>query len=165
MMAGGEHRLGRGAWFRGALRGLLLAAALLLATVPAAASTHWHGEGGGRGRHVAGLREARSHARPRGTSQRATSTSASPHATRHRATGVLRDHRGHVKRDREKRAAFMRSHPCPSTGKRHGACPGYQVDHRRALACGGTDNPANMQWLSVRQHRAKHAHGAGCTVR
>ena len=53
----------------------------------------------------------------------------------------------------------------PLHRKTRSACPGYQVDHRQALACGGADDPSNMQWLSTAQHHAKHAHGAGCEVR
>jgi len=49
-------------------------------------------------------------------------------------------------RDQAQRAAFMRLNPCPSTGLRRGKCPGYVVDHREALACGGADAPYNMQW-------------------
>jgi hypothetical protein len=78
--------------------------------------------------------------------------------------GVRHSH-GKSKRDPEQRRAFMHTHPCPSTGKTYGACPGYQVDHRTALACGGADDPSNMQWLSVAEHKAKHAHGAGCATR
>lgn len=44
------------------------------------------------------------------------------------------------------RAAFMRQHPCPSTGKRIGACPGYVVDHVIPLCIGGPDSVRNMQW-------------------
>lgn len=53
------------------------------------------------------------------------------------------------------RAEFQRANPCPSTGKPAGACPGYQVDHREALICGGRDELANLQWLSVDEHKAK----------
>lgn len=53
------------------------------------------------------------------------------------------------------RAEFMRTHPCPSTGATRGACPGYQVDHREALICGGKDEMANLQWLTVADHREK----------
>ena len=53
------------------------------------------------------------------------------------------------------RAEFMRSNPCPITGKTRGACPGYQVDHREALICGGRDEVSNLQWLSVPEHKAK----------
>jgi hypothetical protein len=34
-----------------------------------------------------------------------------------------------VKRSREVAAQFQREHPCPSTGKRWGACPGWVKDH------------------------------------
>lgn len=53
------------------------------------------------------------------------------------------------------RAEFMRLNPCPSTGKTTGACPGYEVDHREALICGGKDELANLQWLSIEEHKAK----------
>lgn len=58
-------------------------------------------------------------------------------------------------RSRPLRAEFQRSTPCPSTGKPHGPCPGYQVDHREALICGGRDELANLQWLTVAEHREK----------
>jgi hypothetical protein len=50
---------------------------------------------------------------------------------------------------------FKKENPCPSTGRSKGACPGYQIDHRRPLAAGGADNKSNMQWLSKEQHKAK----------
>lgn len=53
------------------------------------------------------------------------------------------------------RAEFVRAHPCPSTGKQRGACPGWQVDHREALICGGRDELGNLQWLTVAEHKAK----------
>jgi len=59
---------------------------------------------------------------------------------------VKRDSHGKIKRDPEQRAKFMRTHPCPSTGKSHGACPGYVVDHVQALKHGDRDDPTNMQW-------------------
>lgn len=58
-------------------------------------------------------------------------------------------------RDASERRAFQREQPCPSTGKRSGACPGWQVDHRIPLKCGGADLPSNMQWLTVEAHKAK----------
>lgn len=51
--------------------------------------------------------------------------------------------------------AFKRQHPCPSTGKSSGACPGYVIDHVNPLACGGLDAPSNMQWQTVSQGKAK----------
>lgn len=53
------------------------------------------------------------------------------------------------------RAEFMRQNPCPATGSTRGACPGYQVDHREALICGGRDELPNLQWLTVEEHKAK----------
>jgi hypothetical protein len=58
-------------------------------------------------------------------------------------------------RSRAARAEFMKSHPCPSTGRGYGACPGYVVDHVKPLACGGADAPANMQWQTVAEGKAK----------
>ena len=58
-------------------------------------------------------------------------------------------------RSRTLRAEFMRLNPCPSTGLSRGACPGWQVDHREALVCGGRDELANLQWLTIEAHRQK----------
>ena len=60
-----------------------------------------------------------------------------------------------AERSRTLRAEFMRLNPCPSTGKSSGACPGYQVDHREALICGGRDELGNLQWLGTEEHKAK----------
>jgi 5-methylcytosine-specific restriction endonuclease McrA len=66
-----------------------------------------------------------------------------------------RDRKSHIRRSSKAKAAFMRSHPCPSTGKTHGACPGYVVDHITPLKRGGADRPSNMQWQTVREAKAK----------
>jgi hypothetical protein len=50
---------------------------------------------------------------------------------------------------------FQRLHPCPSTGRTTGACPGYVKDHIVPLACGGPDAVANMQWQTVADAKAK----------
>ena len=50
---------------------------------------------------------------------------------------------------------FQRQHPCPSTGRPTGACPGYVKDHIRALACGGPDRVENLQWQTVEDAKAK----------
>lgn len=34
-------------------------------------------------------------------------------------------------------------------------CPGYIVDHIKALACGGPDQPSNMQWQTIADAKAK----------
>ncbi len=60
-------------------------------------------------------------------------------------------------RERSEKAkdAFKYSHPCPSNGNNQGSCPGYVIDHIKALACGGTDAPENMQWQSIAEGKAK----------
>lgn len=58
-------------------------------------------------------------------------------------------------RSRVARAEFVRANPCPETGQRRGACPGWVVDHVIALECGGADHPSNMQWQTVADARAK----------
>jgi hypothetical protein len=58
-------------------------------------------------------------------------------------------------RSREVTRKFQREHPCPSTGKTSGACPGYRKDHVVPLACGGPDAVWNLQWQTIRDARAK----------
>jgi hypothetical protein len=53
------------------------------------------------------------------------------------------------------RAAFKREQPCPSTGLRRGACPGYVIDHVEPLCAGGRDDPRNMQWQTVAEAKVK----------
>lgn len=50
---------------------------------------------------------------------------------------------------------FMKLHPCPSTGKTTGACPGWTMDHIKPRACGGPDIPENMQWQTKTEALAK----------
>src|SRR5438094_218588 len=73
---------------------------------------------------------------------RSTSTATHHHSTA-KTTGVQRDSHGRIKRSPTAKTTFERSHPCPSTGKTSGPCPGYVIDHRKALACGGADDPSN----------------------
>ncbi|MBI3698779.1 MAG: HNH endonuclease [Acidobacteria bacterium] len=60
-----------------------------------------------------------------------------------------------MKRSKEARDQFQRSHPCPATGQTRGACPGYVIDHVQALKHGGADAPSNMQWMTVADAKAK----------
>jgi hypothetical protein len=60
-----------------------------------------------------------------------------------------------TKRDPAQRHKFVHRHPCPSTGRRSGACPGYVVDHIKPLKSGGADRPSNMQWQTVAEAKAK----------
>ena len=62
---------------------------------------------------------------------------------------------GHHPRSRAARDAFQRYHPCPATGRPSGACPGYVVDHIVPLKRGGADAPANMQWQTKAEAKAK----------
>ena len=58
-------------------------------------------------------------------------------------------------RSQKAKAIFKYSHPCPSTGRNKGSCPGYIIDHIKALACGGADTPENMQWQTKSVAKAK----------
>ena len=60
-----------------------------------------------------------------------------------------------AERSAAQRAAFVKANPCPATGKPRGACPGYVVDHIEPLCAGGADHPANMQWQTVADAKAK----------
>jgi hypothetical protein len=50
---------------------------------------------------------------------------------------------------------FQLENPCPSTGQTSGACPGYVKDHIVPLACGAPDDPANLQWQTIPEAKAK----------
>jgi hypothetical protein len=58
-------------------------------------------------------------------------------------------------RDRNVPADFQRRHPCPSTGKATGTCPGWVRDHVVPLCKGGPDTVENMQWQTVEEAKAK----------
>lgn len=51
--------------------------------------------------------------------------------------------------------AFVKQQACPATGKHRLPCPGYVIDHIKALACGGADAPENMQWQTREDAKAK----------
>lgn len=60
-----------------------------------------------------------------------------------------------IERSRAEVRAFRAEHPCPSSGKTRGACPGFHVDHIRPLCAGGEDKAANMQWITREDHHFK----------
>lgn len=167
------------------LLALLLTIAVALAPVQSLARGHasshsssshsYHSSGGhsssrsssGKSEHVGGYtRRDGTHAQsykrdPAGTfghSTRSKPTRRSASPTAHHASPSAaggRDSHGRIKRSAAAKDAFKRSHPCPSTGKSTGACPGYVVDHVRALKHGGADDPSNMQWQTTAEAKAK----------
>lgn len=50
---------------------------------------------------------------------------------------------------------FVKENACPATGRHRLPCPGWQIDHVVPLKCNGPDEPGNMQWLTVEDHKAK----------
>lgn len=70
-------------------------------------------------------------------------------------SSATRDANGKIHRSPQAKEQFRKLHPCPSTGKTHGACPGYVVDHVVALKRGGADAPSNMQWQTTTAAKAK----------
>lgn len=66
-----------------------------------------------------------------------------------------RDANGKIKRDPAQVSAFKRTHPCPANGNTKGPCPGYIVDHIKALCVCGKDRPSNMQWQTVVEAKKK----------
>ncbi len=99
-------------------------------------------------------------ARNSGSSHSSGGHSSGHHASKNRShtkadPGVRRDSHGHIKRSGAAKNAFKKSHPCPSTGKSSGACPGYVIDHVQPLKRGGKDSPENMQWQTKEAAKAK----------
>jgi hypothetical protein len=82
-------------------------------------------------------------------------TVTAPTATRSRTVGSERDENGRIKRSESAKHEFMLLRPGPSTGRTSGSCPGYVIDHIRPLACGGADDPSNMQWQTKEAAKAK----------
>lgn len=60
-----------------------------------------------------------------------------------------------IVRSEAQKDLFKFINPCPSTGETSGPCPGYVIDHVKPLACGGADDPRNMQWQTVAAGKAK----------
>lgn len=71
------------------------------------------------------------------------------------ALGIVADADARIARSQTEVRAFRKEHPCPSTQKVRGRCPGYQVDHVIPLCAGGQDHRSNMHWLSLEDHRWK----------
>ncbi len=90
-----------------------------------------------------------------GTHSRRSYRNRSYLGDKYSATRVARDKRGRIKRSVAAKDEFKRRHPCPSTGKGSGLCPGYVIDHVKPLECGGPDSPSNMQWQTLSEGKAK----------
>src|ERR1700674_2572623 len=82
------------------------------------------------------------------SSSRSHSSGKSSSKTVH-VRSYTRNSRGRIKRSAAAKDAFERK-----TGYPHGR-PGYVVDHVKPLACGGADDPSNMQWQTIAEGKAK----------
>ena len=80
------------------------------------------------------------------------------------ARSVAGNKHGRIKRSSSAKHSFERQHPCPSTGRTNGRCPGYVVDHVNPLECGGADAPSNMQWQIVAAGKAKDKTERNCSL-
>lgn len=58
-----------------------------------------------------------------------------------------RDANGKIVRSSKAISEFRSWHPCPSTGSKTGACPGWAINHTIPIACGGCDAAFNMDWM------------------
>lgn len=96
-----------------------------------------------------------SHSSHSSSKSHSSSSSGKHHKSSSKCSTCTRDSHGKIKRDPEMKRQFEQAHPCPSTGKTSGKCPGYVVDHVKPLACGGADAPANMQWQTKADAKAK----------
>jgi len=134
---------------------------LLLALSPAfARATHASGSHGGS--HTS--RSASHLSGSQASTKVPSSSRASPSGSHAKAThsksgkavaGIKRDSHGKIARSQKAKDQFKKSHPCPSSGKSSGACPGYVIDHVQALKRGGADAPSNMQWQTKEAAKAK----------
>lgn len=69
--------------------------------------------------------------------------------TRYCTVTPHRDANGSISRRADVLRAFRNMYPCPETGEKRGACPGWNIDHVIPLAVGGCDAVPNLQWLPV----------------
>ena|ERR1041385_1684753 len=139
--------------------GVFLAAIAFALSSPVVFARGGSGHSGGH----SGTHSGSSHTSSRGsgTSQSHTGTHTAPtRATsgQHRATytqSAQRDAHGRIERSAKAKRDFQKSHPCPSTGRASGSCPGYVVDHVKPLKRGGQDAPSNMQWQTKQAAKEK----------
>lgn len=108
------------------------------------------------GTHTASSRSAvhTSHKNPTVASSKVANFKTTNHKSNY-AQGVQRDSHGKIARSQHAKSDFKKQHPCPSTGKSSGACPGYVIDHVKSLKRGGADQPSNMQWQTKQAAKEK----------
>lgn len=68
---------------------------------------------------------------------------------------IPRDEAGRLIRNPTVLAHFQRLNPCPVTGLKTGACPGWVKDHIIPLCAGGHDAVENLQWQTVAESKKK----------
>ena len=104
--------------------------------------------------HSSSSRSGSSHSRssrassPKAVHVRTTKSSHTPRVRSSKSSSV-RSSTGRTKRSAAAKDAFERETGYPRGRK------GYVVDHKIALACGGTDAPSNMQWQTIAEGKAK----------
>jgi len=64
-------------------------------------------------------------------------------------------HASEVHRSKAALRSFVNQQACPATGEHRLPCASYVIDHIKALACGGADDPSNMQWQTREDAKAK----------
>lgn len=74
----------------------------------------------------------------------------------------VRDAAGVIARSEKVKLDFQKLYPCPATGRKTGACPGWAKDHVIPLDCGGCDSVTNLQWL---KNSIKSCPGTECKDR
>jgi hypothetical protein len=142
------------------LRRILAILSCLMILVPAVAEAR--GGGGGRSGASSGSHSGvsvRGHSRKDGTYVRphqrrlpghSSHYASAPPTPRYLMTAPgARDIHGRLVRSESEKREFMRE-----TGYSHGR-PGYVVDHVVPLKRGGCDCPANMQWQTMAEAKAK----------
>jgi hypothetical protein len=111
------------------------------------------------------FRGSHSSARSHGRSSSHVRTYKGSHRFRRTmSSGLTRNRHGRIRRSSAAKHSFERQHPCPSTGRTSGRCPGYVVDHVEPLECGGADSPGNMQWQTVAAGKAKDKTERNCRL-
>jgi len=61
-----------------------------------------------------------------------------------------------LQRGSKAEAEFRSANPCPAAGLTRGACKGYVIDRIIPPVCGGAEDPANMQWQTIAEAKAKN---------